>query len=120
VGAELHGVRVPAPARPAALGDAGEPPGRKRGEIRPAEAEAVLFGLKDGQVGPVIELPTGFHVVKLVHRDFAGQMPFDEKVQKQIRDKLRNDLFQKEMKKIVVDLKRRAVIEYSRKVSGNS
>ncbi len=94
----------------------GEGVGRKRGEIRPAEAEAALFSLKDGQVGPVVELPTGFHVVKLVHRDFAGQLPFDEKVQKQIRDKLRNELFQREIQLIVKQLKRKAVIEYARKV----
>ncbi len=75
-----------------------------------------MFSLKDGQVGPVVELPTGFHVVKLVHRDFACQLPFDEKVQKQIRDKLRNELFQREIQLIVKQLKRKAVIEYARKV----
>jgi parvulin-like peptidyl-prolyl isomerase len=85
--------------------------GHKRGEIRPAEAEAVLFGLKDGQVGPLIELETGFHIVRLVKRQHAGRKPFDEEVQKQIRDKLRGQVFQRETKKLVDDLKRKAVIE---------
>jgi hypothetical protein len=86
--------------------------GRKRGEIRPSEAEAVLFQLRDGQVGPLLELPTGFHVLRLVKRTYAGALPFgDEKVQKQIRDKLRGEVFQREMKRIVGDLKRKSVIE---------
>jgi len=47
--------------------------------VRPPEAEAALFQMKDGQVGPLIELTNGFHVIKLVHRDHAGQQPFDER-----------------------------------------
>ena len=58
-----------------------------------------------------MELETGFHVVRLVKRQHAGRMPFDEKVQKQIRDKLRNQVFQREMKRLVDSLKRTAVIE---------
>src|SRR5262249_49621171 len=38
--------------------------------------------------------------------------PFDEKVQKEIRDKLRNEISQREMKRVVAELKREAVIEY--------
>ncbi len=93
----------------------GEGVGRKRGEIRPAEAEEALFKMSDGQVGALLEIPTGFHVVKLVHRQNAGQLPFDDKVQKQIRDKLRNKVFQDEMKKIIAELKRKAVIEVCHK-----
>jgi parvulin-like peptidyl-prolyl isomerase len=92
----------------------GDGVGSKRGEIKPAQAEAILFRLADGQVGDPIELPTGFHVVRLVHRQNAGQLPFDDKVQKQIRDKLRNEFFQTEIKRIVRDLKRKAVIVIAR------
>jgi peptidyl-prolyl cis-trans isomerase SurA len=91
----------------------GDGVGSKRGEIRPLEAETMLFSLTDGQVGAVIELPTGFHVVKLIHRQKAGQLPFEEKVQKQIRDKLRNEVAARESKKIVQELKRKAVIVYA-------
>jgi parvulin-like peptidyl-prolyl isomerase len=84
--------------------------GSKRGEIRPPEAEALLFQLGDGQVGPLVELPTGFHVIRLVQRTYAGMLPF-EKAQKSIRDKLRGEVFQREMKRIVGDLKRKSVIE---------
>jgi parvulin-like peptidyl-prolyl isomerase len=91
--------------------------GGKRGEIRPPEAEDHLFTLTDGTVGPIIELPSGFHVIKLVHRQQAGLRPFDDKVQKQIRDKLRNDLSQVEVKRIVSSLRAKAVIEYARKAN---
>jgi peptidyl-prolyl cis-trans isomerase SurA len=86
--------------------------GSKRGEIRPSEAEAVLWQMRDGEVGPLIELPTGFHVIRLVMRTHAGTLPFnDEKVQKQIRDKLRGEVFEREMKRIIGDLRRKSVIE---------
>jgi peptidyl-prolyl cis-trans isomerase SurA len=91
----------------------GEGEGRKRGEIRPAEAEPVLFSLKEGEVGPLVELPGGFHVVRVAKRDLAGTRPFDEKVQKQIRDKLRGELAQREIRRLVNELKRKAIIDYA-------
>ncbi len=88
----------------------GDGQGRKRGEIFPPEAEPILFGMHDGDL-QLIERPRGFHVLRLVKRDYAGPIPFDDKVQKEIRDKLRNIVFQREMKGIVADLKRKAVID---------
>jgi parvulin-like peptidyl-prolyl isomerase len=88
----------------------GEGQGHKHGEIQPREAEPILFAMHDGDV-TVIERPRGFHVVRLVKREEAGPIPFDDKVQKEIRDKLRNEVFQREMKRIVTDLRHKAVIE---------
>jgi len=68
--------------------------------------------MSDGEVGPLVEIPTGIHIIKLVKREFAGLRTFDEKIQKQVRDKLRNEAAQFEMKRIVTDLKRQSVIEY--------
>jgi hypothetical protein len=90
--------------------------GRKRGEIRPVEVEPVLFSLHDGQAS-VVEMERGFHVVKLVKREYAGPMPFDEKLQKQIRDKLKNEIGQREMKRFVSRLRREAIIVYARDVA---
>ena len=90
--------------------------GSKRGEIKPSEAENVLFQMKDGDTA-VVELEKGFHVVRLVKRDYAGQTPFDEKTQKQIKNKLTNQIGQIEIKRIVNRLKRDAVIVYTK--SGN-
>jgi parvulin-like peptidyl-prolyl isomerase len=86
--------------------------GEKRGEVRPADAEPILFALQPGQVGPLIELGSGFHVVKLTQRDHAGTRPFtDAAVQADIRKKLQNQLAEREYRRVVDDLKRRAAIE---------
>lgn len=89
----------------------GEGYGRRRGEIRPPEAEPILFQMKDGEVGPIIEQANGFHVFKLVKRDYAGRRPFDEDTQRAIRVKLQNETFEREYKRILTELKRKASIE---------
>ncbi|MBI1913283.1 MAG: peptidyl-prolyl cis-trans isomerase [Planctomycetes bacterium] len=88
--------------------------GRKRGEIQPVEIEPILFRMPEGEVGPVVAVPNGFHVIHLVKREYQGKRPFDEAVQKEIRNKLRGDIFGREAKKIVTELRRKAVIEYAR------
>ncbi len=64
--------------------------GTRREDISPPKAAAVLFQMHDGDVGPIIDVPAGFHVIRLVKRTYAGVAPFDEEVQKAIKDKLRN------------------------------
>jgi parvulin-like peptidyl-prolyl isomerase len=88
----------------------GEGFGRRRGDIRPAEAEAYLFQAHDGEVGPVIELSTGFHVIRLVKRDYAGVIPLDIKTQREIRKKLQNQAAEKEYNRLVAELKQHASI----------
>lgn len=85
--------------------------GNKRGEIRPPEAEPTVFSLKEGQVSAPIEMESGFHIVKVVKRVEAGNRPFDDKLQRAIRDKLRQQVFTREMKRFVTDLRRKALIQ---------
>lgn len=85
--------------------------GRKRGEIKPPEAEATLFQMREGEVG-ILETSSGYHVFRLGKREHAGVKPFDENLQKDIRDKLRNDVGQREVKRVLAELRRKAVIEY--------
>jgi parvulin-like peptidyl-prolyl isomerase len=92
----------------------GDGQGHKRGEIFPHEAEDVLFQIHEGDI-EIIERVRGYHVVRLVKRQHAGPIPFDAKVQKEIRNKLRNNVFQRERDRIVKELKRKAVIEISNK-----
>jgi peptidyl-prolyl cis-trans isomerase SurA len=92
----------------------GEGFGHRRGEIKPREIEPVVFRMKDGDL-EVVELTNGFHVVRLVKRDHAGVMPFDEKAQAMIREKLRNEVFARESKKVVAALRRKATIEVAKK-----
>jgi parvulin-like peptidyl-prolyl isomerase len=85
--------------------------GTKREDIRPTEAARVLFALHDGEVGDIIELPSGYHVIKLIKREHAGLAPFDEKAQQAIREKLRNEVFNREAKRFVEDLRNKSNIE---------
>jgi parvulin-like peptidyl-prolyl isomerase len=89
----------------------GEGNGQRQGEIQPREAEPLLFKMKDGEVGPVIELSTGFHVIRLIKRDYAGPMPFDDKVQALIRKKLSGEIFEREFKRLLGELRRKSTIE---------
>ncbi len=86
--------------------------GRKHGEIKPAEAEGPLFQLNDGEA-TVVEISSGYHVVRVVKREHAGMVSLDDKkVQKQIREKLRNEIGQREIKKLAESLRKEAVVEY--------
>ncbi len=92
----------------------GEGLGTRRGEIKPAEVEDVLFRLRPGEIGPVIELSTGVHIVRVLQREFAGQIPLDVKTQNLIKGKLRSQLAEREYKRIVRELKDRSTIEIER------
>jgi parvulin-like peptidyl-prolyl isomerase len=88
--------------------------GTKRGEIRPAELEGPVFDTKEGEVGPVVEAPSGFHAFRVVKREYAGQMAFDEKVQKRINNQLRNEAAGREYKRVMDELRAEAAIEVIR------
>lgn len=88
----------------------GEGLGQKRGEIKPPQAEPVLFALRAGEVGPVVDVGFGFHVVKISEREVAGPEPFTDKLQIKIRDRLKNVIAEREFKRIVDELKRKATI----------
>jgi peptidyl-prolyl cis-trans isomerase SurA len=90
----------------------GEGLGRRHGEIKPLQAEPVLFGMKDGDLA-VVELASGYHVVRLVKRDYAGTKPFDDKTQAAIRNKLQNQAWDLEYKRVIAQMKQRAAIEVS-------
>jgi parvulin-like peptidyl-prolyl isomerase len=89
----------------------GEGFGQRRGEIKPQEAEPILFRLKDGEVGPIVEMPTGFHVIRLVKRQYAGLIPLDQNTQEEIRKKLQNAVADRETKRLLAELRQNATIE---------
>src|SRR5262249_38613437 len=86
--------------------------GQRRGEIWPPAAEAAPVRARPGEVCRV-ETNDGIHLVKLLSRQHAGQKPFDRKVQKQIHQKLCNEVFERELKRILAELRRQSVIEYA-------
>jgi hypothetical protein len=67
--------------------------------------------MKDGDVGPAVRLPSGVHIFRLTKREYAGAVPFNEEVQKTIRRKLSNEIAAREEKRVIQELKARAVIE---------
>lgn len=84
--------------------------GEKRGEILPLDVEPTVWSLKLGQLSGLIQTPTGYHIIKVVERDYAGVLPFDSKVQGKIRDKLNDAIFEAEAKKMVDELWRKGVV----------
>jgi parvulin-like peptidyl-prolyl isomerase len=91
--------------------------GQRRGEIKPSELEPYLFRMRDGDVGPVVELSTGVHVFRLVKREYAGQLPFSDTVQTTIHNKLRSEVANREYKRVLNELKSKAIIEIVRDVA---
>jgi peptidyl-prolyl cis-trans isomerase SurA len=85
----------------------GEGIGQKRGEVQPPEMEQVIFGMDAGQVSPLLQTATGYHLVKVVEREKAGVKPFDQQVQTDIREKLTRQLQKTEYEKLMDDLWRR-------------
>jgi hypothetical protein len=88
--------------------------GEKQGEVRPPELEPYLFRMQEGQIGPVVELPTGVHVFRLTKRERAGFAPMNDQTQKAIRTRLENQLFERELKQLVRELRERSVIRVVR------
>lgn len=85
--------------------------GSKRGEIRPPEVEEMLFRMREGDIGPVVETFNGFHIIKLVDREYAGLHPFDEKTQSDIKKKLQSLIADREYKRLVEELKRKSTVQ---------
>ncbi|MSQ93153.1 MAG: peptidyl-prolyl cis-trans isomerase [Gemmataceae bacterium] len=83
--------------------------GSRRGEIKPAEVEDALFKLRDGEIGPVILISTGVHLIRVTKREYKGQRLLDDAVQKEIRRKLEGELMDREYRRIARDLRQRAV-----------
>jgi peptidyl-prolyl cis-trans isomerase SurA len=85
--------------------------GEKPGEIRPAELQTAVFALDANQIGGPVEVPGGFHLIKVIERTRAGRRPFDAEVQNEIRNKLMGALANKEYKRLVDDMKSKALIQ---------
>jgi hypothetical protein len=85
--------------------------GTRRGEIMPAAVEPLVWNVRPGEVGPLIDMGFGFHIVKVVTRDYAGRRPFDAACQTDARRKLQNLIADREYKRIVDDLKKKATIQ---------
>ena len=88
----------------------GQGEGQMRGEIRPVELEKMLFGLQPGQVGPVIETPTGLHVVRVVEHTPGGKTSFEEACP-EIKRRLQNKIGLAEYNRTLKELRAKALVE---------
>jgi peptidyl-prolyl cis-trans isomerase SurA len=84
--------------------------GQKPGEIVPTQVEPTVLALKPNEVGAVIDVGFGFHIVRVAERVYAGTKPFDVACQSDIRKKLQAQIADREYKRIVDDLKKKATI----------
>jgi parvulin-like peptidyl-prolyl isomerase len=85
----------------------GEGIGQKKGEIEPKELETTLFAMRTGEISNLIPVATGYHIVKVVEREVAGQRPFDEKVQVECKGKVAAKLVAREKDKLIDELWRK-------------
>lgn len=85
----------------------GEGLGTKKGEFQPAELESIILELPEGQVSPLLQTATGYHIAKVVESRKAGTREFDGKVQAEIRAKLTKQLQEKEFSRMVDEFWRR-------------
>jgi parvulin-like peptidyl-prolyl isomerase len=88
----------------------GEGEGTRRGQIRPPEVEQLVWSLKPGQAGPIVETSRGFHIVRVIEHQPGGRVPF-EVACPDIRRKLQNQMGQDEYKRLVKELRAKAHIE---------
>lgn len=63
--------------------------GFKKGDLTP-EIERAVFGLKDGEISPVVQTDLGFHLFKVQIPPDIRKQPF-EKVKKEVEEKLTNE-----------------------------
>lgn len=80
--------------------------GEKPGEIFPQDLEPTILALKSGQI-TVKETESGFHILRVAERTYAGPKPYDEKLQAEIRRKLQNQIYEREVRREIDTLRTR-------------
>ncbi|MHB8898894.1 MAG: peptidylprolyl isomerase, partial [Thermoguttaceae bacterium] len=75
-----------------------------QGSLKSEVLDRALFSLPVGQLSPILEDETGFHIVRVIEREDAYRTPF-EKVQGDIRESLKNEHKQTRLKDLVARLR---------------
>lgn len=77
----------------------------------PPDVAPAVWSLQPGQFSDIIKTNTGFHIVKVVEREYAGVRPLDWRLQTTIVDKIKRQNRDQEYKKVVQELWRNAMIK---------
>jgi parvulin-like peptidyl-prolyl isomerase len=72
--------------------------------------EPTVWALRAGEVSGLIQTPVGYHIVKVVEREYAGVRPLDAKLQNEIRDKLTAKYRELEEQKMIEELWRKGPV----------
>jgi parvulin-like peptidyl-prolyl isomerase len=72
-----------------------------RGALASKAVDEALFSLEPGKLSQVIEDERGYHIVRVLERQEAGKVPFEE-VQSTIRDKVKQEKMSKQYREVAV------------------
>lgn len=75
-----------------------------KGSLQCKAIDEALFSLQVGQMSPILDSGTMFHIVRVLEREEAGRKPYTE-VQADIRDQLKDERFRVEMEKYLGKLR---------------
>jgi len=81
--------------------------GEAKGKINPPELETTILAMKPGEV-TMVDFGSGFHIVRIAERNYAGRRPYNDKVQDDIRKKLSGLISEREYYRIVDTLWRKS------------
>lgn len=62
-----------------------------RGDGMAKEFEAASFSLKTNQISDIVETSYGYHIIKLLDKTPAGQIPLDDKTKTKLKEYLTNE-----------------------------
>ena len=76
-----------------------------RGSLVCGELDRAIFGLPVGQLSPILEDETGYHVVRVIEREEASQTPFPD-AQAEIRPKISQRRVQEQLQAYLAKLRK--------------
>ncbi|MGD0900199.1 MAG: peptidyl-prolyl cis-trans isomerase, partial [Thermoguttaceae bacterium] len=76
-----------------------------KGSLVSEELDRALFSLPVGQLSPILESSTGYHILRVVARQEAGRTPFAD-AQKEIRKKIEQERTQKQYREYIVKIQK--------------